>query len=307
MEEKTESTKEEIFEKVSFKTSWAPDASFYKEALRFAVKCDSSNYGYYSSVELMDGENFGFLWNEHPGLRIGMLDSMIKNRTKSGQFEAGDREDILGNIYDQIPSDSEENSNQIRAYIAKNKESNCDFLTEISRHGLVDGTNGPYQSWREAGMSASTSSAFFDYLWGRVKRGRGAVIERNDIIEAASQRNAISDHILKHVAKRGTKTMKRTMVYQLSEKKNRLEHPFGRWKDMTNLSKEEEQIFSLNKESIAKLENKLMLFVDCDDQEVVGYLIRSLSRENLPWLMPSASKHPWLSRTLSEKIESKGN
>ena len=307
MEEKTELTREEIFEKISFKTSWAPDASFYKEALRFAVKCDSSNYGYYSSVELMDGENFGFLWNEYPGLRKGMLDAMIQNRTKAGQFESGDREGILDNIYDQIPSDSEDNSNQIRAYIAKNKESNCDFLTEISRHGLLDGTNRPYQSWREAGMSASADSAFFDYLWGRVRRGRGAVREKNDIIEAASQKNAISDHILKHVAKRGTKTMKRTMVSQLSEKKRSLEHPFGRWKDMTNLSEKEEQILLLNKESIAKLENKLMLFVDCDDGEVVDYLIRSLSRENLPWLMPSASKHPWLSRKLSEIIESKGN
>ena len=47
-----------------------------------------------------------------------------------------------------------------------------------------------------------------------------------------------------------------------------------------------------------------MLFVDCTDREVVSNLLDCVSKDNLPWLMPSASKHYYLARRLQQMVES---
>ena len=58
------------------------------------------------------------------------------------------------------------------------------------------------------------------------------------------------------------------------------------------------------KKVVDRIEAKIMLFVDCTDREVVSNLLDSLSKDNLPWLMPAASHHYYLSRRLEGMIES---
>jgi hypothetical protein len=57
------------------------------------------------------------------------------------------------------------------------------------------------------------------------------------------------------------------------------------------------------KERVAKLEARAMLFVGCNDYKVVESLIDCLSRDNLPWLLPSASGHHWLGQRLNRLID----
>jgi len=45
------------------------------------------------------------------------------------------------------------------------------------------------------------------------------------------------------------------------------------------------------------------LFVDCIDRRVVSNLLDCLSKDNLPWLMPSASQHHYLSNRLQQMID----
>ena len=53
---------------------------------------------------------------------------------------------------------------------------------------------------------------------------------------------------------------------------------------------------------VDEIEAKIMLFVDCTDNEVVSNLLECLSKGNLPWLMPAASKHYYLSRRLERMV-----
>ena len=86
---------------------------------------------------------------------------------------------------------------------------------------------------------------------------------------------------------------------KISDKKYRI----ARWEKNPSAHSE---IIPFAKKEVAKYEAAAMLFVDCDDREVVSNLLDCLSRDNLPWLMPSASKHPYLASRL-DRLTSEDN
>ena len=77
---------------------------------------------------------------------------------------------------------------------------------------------------------------------------------------------------------------------------NNLEYKI-RWNKVTEAQKE-----SVGSE-IAALEERALLYASSDDYTVVAHLANALSCENLPWIMPSASKFPRIMRDIQYKID----
>ena len=107
---------------------------------------------------------------------------------------------------------------------------------------------------------------------------------------------------MKGIAKSSPKTLKRTVVshlgHKLSAAKRSMDHAAN-----SNRGGTDEVMVKYWEKIVDKTEAKAMMFVDCNDNEVVSELIECLSRDNLPWLLPSASQHPWLARRLEQKIQ----
>jgi len=305
MEEAKENSRVDILNLISLHSNWTPDEAFYELAVKSAVTADCSRSYYYNSGEfkILTGENFTYLWEQLPEARDALLSQVLRcNSDDIPGLTPSVKAFIINKIYNSISVDLEIESNRLRAEISRSI-TDFDYLSEISRHGLTDQSVRTYRMWESVGSSTSEDPSFYNYLWNRISRKKGAVSERNSIIRKASDRNAVSPDILAHVAKRGTKTMKRTLINNFVARVNQLRYPFGYWTKERDLNPAQLIILNDNKKEIAKIEQRLMLFLDTGDYEVVEGLMGVFSKNNLPWLIPAASQHPNLSRRLNKIIE----
>ena len=128
------------------------------------------------------------------------------------------------------------------------------------------------------------------------------------LIERMSSNDVSSDAILKEVAKRGTKRVKRKIVEDLARKISddhwNINSIKRQYRDVDIPEEYKNKIENVVKR-IDKRQSELMLFVDCDDREVISSMIGSIKREDLTWLIPAASKYPYLSSKIESIIESK--
>ena len=105
-----------------------------------------------------------------------------------------------------------------------------------------------------------------------------------EIVQNSIKNGVLSEKIISHCATRGTKRVKRTTVNCLSQ-------------NLYNANRHD-------KESLASsIEEFMLLFAATDDSDVIDTLTENLSVDNLPWVMPSASKFPWLLRRINQRIE----
>jgi hypothetical protein len=297
-----EKSRLEILNSISLSTDWVPDEEFYKRAVVSAVSAETDSY-YTTRPKFITGPSIRYLWESMPSRRDRLLNTITcADHKEFSGYTAEMRCSIIDDIYNAIQVDMEIESNRLRAELSTHII-DFDYLSEITKHGLTGDDSRSYRIWESVGSATSKDPNFFNYLWNRVAREKGAVSVRNAIISNAFNKSAISDEILTHVAKRGTKTMKRTLVSAFSSEVSRLRKPYGYWKKESDLEDFEILVIRLNEKRIAKIEQRLMLFADTDDRHVVQDLMGIFSKNNLPWLIPAASKHEYLSRKLNKLIE----
>ena len=155
--------------------------------------------------------------------------------------------------------------------------------------------------WERVAVQVSKDEELFDYLWSQVKREKGAVDKKERIISAAMSNDALSDSLVAKIAKSSPKRLKRIIVEGIRNDRDRAERRLRSLENATIPS--DPSKVEAAKERVAKLEARAMLFVGCDDYKVVESLIDCLSRDNLPWLLPSASGHHWLGQRLNRLID----
>jgi len=213
--------------------------------------------------------------------------------TESSSEELLWTKNILTNLYEGIPVDFEVESNRIRSTYAKFIDEDYDYLSEVTRARIAN-QEGVVAVWTQAGMKNSKRPSFYNFMWDTITRGRGSVDKRLDILRASMGDKVYSDKILNHCAKRGTKRMKRLAVEMLGE-------------DLYRYTRYEKAAQAAFADEILFLESKMLLFATTDDANVIENLVEYISADNLPWVMPSASKFPWLLRRINRKIEQSRN
>jgi hypothetical protein len=306
----------EILNKVKLKGDWKPDMDFYKKSLELLLEEVTGGGGYYyrrskAARAVLNDSTFSFMWDKHPGKREELLTDILDNNGyRENPYSDEYRLSVLSAVYEKVPVDLDSDNNRMRARLIPHVSVNYDYLAELNKFGLTDDTEALYDIWKHVGMNNSKDPNFYDYMWAKVKRAPGSVKKRISIVEAAFENDALSKKMLMHVAKRGTKNLKRSLTTSFADEMSNLRRSHYRLERNSRDSVGSEKVVNdrlleRSQKSIDVVEEKLMLFVDCDDERVVASLVESLSKDNLPWLMPAASKHYWLSRRLQEKIEEK--
>ena len=297
----------EYFGKIKFNTKWKPDKEFYASLLDTVLNISFGDISWYDYDEVTEKfsknlcrDKFNYLWNNFPNIRNGLVDFCAKefayrnHRSKGLDDEQkerlGYRKGVLEELYSKIPVDLEDDSNKFRATFSSHIGEDIDYLEEANKFRIA-GKTTPECYWTRIGRSNSTDAAFFDYLWGNVKREKGSIEVRLGLIQDSIGRNVYSKKIIDHCAKRGTKRMKRSIVEIL------VSHHYDAKREERNEARDEDKL------SASQIEDILLLFANTDDSNVVDSLINSLSVDNLPWIMPSASKFPWLLRQLQRRID----
>jgi len=279
----------------------------FNYAIENAVEAFGSYWNSQKAQAIIKDDTFDYIWNSFPDQRGDLLGITINAVDKSGY---GHRikslsetfcESFLIKFYSDIPVDDKVDTNKLRARIAPVVDKGFDYLSELHKYSLIEDDSDLFSLWERVALSSSKDEELFDYLWSQVKREKGAVDKKQGIIRAAMSNDALSDSLVAKIAKSSPKRLKRTIVEGIREDKERADRRLRSLKNQENEA-EADQV-ELAKERVAKLEARAMLFVGCDDYKVVESLIDCLSRDNLPWLLPSASGHHWLGQRLNRLID----
>tara|TARA_R110002020_G_scaffold50716_7_gene143240 strand:+ start:26212 stop:27147 length:936 start_codon:yes stop_codon:yes gene_type:complete len=297
-----------------FPCKWKPGGSYYKDMSEMVFKNYLSG-GYWDLERAMDSflkkmslDEFKFLWNEKSGktkvlLLEKFLDQSIDWRTPEDEQATfnSNRTYVANTILDEIPVDFLIENNRSRLYLFKYSDREQDFLGEAVK-ARIAGEEEVYNFWIAKGKSLSKDPAFFEYSWSTIKRGKGSVDLKLELLRYMFSNDVFSNRILGECAKRGTKRVKRVAVDSISD----IVH--AKRRSVERLSSDStDTIRSHYLKQVQQAEDVLLLFADSSDYTVVNIMANCLSADNLPWIMPSAANWPHLMRDVQRRIDKSDN
>tara|TARA_Y100000287_G_scaffold185789_1_gene190065 strand:+ start:2141 stop:3085 length:945 start_codon:yes stop_codon:yes gene_type:complete len=299
--------------KSPFDESFVNGNPFLQNVFTYAVGGAVNDYnGYWRSdnaQRIINEDTFNYIWNCFSDKRKELLNIAIwisqggsSNKPMSLSKEFCD--DFLNDFLKEIPVDDSAENNSLRIKVIPAVDKSYDYLSELTKFSLIDDHNSRdmLHKWTEAALSNSCDNEVYNYLWSQVKREKGATDTKEKIVRSAIKNNSLSDSLIAKIAKSSPKRIKRAVVNGISSRIQDLKSRLVYLKRHNELGVNDHKI-SIVEEKVAKMEDRAMLFVGCTDYAVVESLIDCLSRDNLPWLMPSASSHYWLSQKISRLIE----
>jgi hypothetical protein len=214
----------------SFKDDFLEDeylSAVFNFAIENAVEAFGSYWNSQKAQAIIKDDTFGYIWNSFPDQRGELLNITINAINKSNY---GHRiksmsetfcEGFLTKFYSDIPIDDKNETNRLRARIAPVIDKEFDYLSELHKFSLIEDDRDLFSMWERVALSSSKDEELFDYLWSQVKREKGAVDKKQDIIKAAMSNEALSDSLTAKIAKSSPKRLKRTIVEGIREDKER--------------------------------------------------------------------------------------
>lgn len=309
-----------VFADIVLHNTFVPDQSFYESfferATNIIVKEDYS-YSRVMNKLAINKKLFPFIWNKFPKQRSNLVNRLISAREEDIPF--GFKRGVSIIISSELERIFNEGTKDIygpkfrevcawhRINMSNVISPNFDYLQEIES---LD-TEKDYKVidlWLNKGLRSSKDKRFYEFCWKSIKRSPGSSDKKMGLIDRMSSNDVSSEAILEEVAKRGTKRVKRKMVEDLSRKIADDQWNIGSIKRQhrgENIPEEYQNKIENVTKRIDKRQSELMLFVDCDDREVISSMIGSIKKEDLTWLIPAASKYPYLSSKIESIIESK--
>ena len=295
---------DKVFDLIENDSGFKIDDPYTEKILEYAIPHAIGDLGYYwrknhLAESIICDDSFLFIWKNYPSQRESLLRLSISSSSNEDDrhFYGITKEfstKFISDLYSLIEVNDDLEDNKLRARLIPYSDKSFDYLSQLCEYSLNPNHDRLYEIWKSAGLARSMDAKFYDYIFSKVKREPGSTDEKVRIVEAAGTNDALSDLIVSKVAKSSPKSLKRKVVSILCDKITSYRRTMERTKA---------ELSELFEEKVEKEERRVMLFVGCDDNEVVSNLIDTLSKDNLPWLMPSASKHPWLSRRLQQKID----
>tara|TARA_A200000159_G_C7338331_1_gene346020 strand:- start:7473 stop:8414 length:942 start_codon:yes stop_codon:yes gene_type:complete len=287
------------------------DNPYLREVFNYAVRnAVSSLDSYWSSEDaqkIINEYTFPYIWNNFKDIRTSLLSVLIKKATDGGyhsrvkSISEDFAKEFLENLYNEIPVDFDLSNNRLRISVIPSLFEGYDYMRELNRTSLLEDNKEIFGAWKRVAMERSNDSNVYDFLWSKIKRAKGATDLKKQLLDAAINKDALSASLIKKIAKSSPKSLKRVVVSGISRKVYEQRRLIRRMSENT-LEYTADEVLALQK-NVATQEELAMLFVGCDDYSVVESLMDCLSRDNLPWLMPAASGHYWLSQRLSRTLE----
>jgi hypothetical protein len=298
-----------VGEECSFQDGFLKDeylSSVFAYAVSTAIDAFGSYWNSESAQGILKEDTFNYIWNAFPEKRSELFEITISSVSRANY---GHRikslsepfcKNFLTKFYENTPVDDKTDTNTLRAKIVSVLDDSFDYLSELHRFSLIEEDEPLYRMWERCSLSNSKDKELYDYLWSQVKRGQGAVDKKDNIVRSAIENAALSDSLIGKIAKSSPKRIKRIVVEGIRTDTMRVRQTLrGFEASAVNRSDEIERA----KKIVAKLEARAMLFIGCDDYKVVECLMDCLSRDNLPWLLPSASRHAWLGERINRLLE----
>lgn len=289
------------------------------EIYEFALKEACTGYHYY------DGKIFSLfftknrllkIWNLYPDLRYGILENVImRSYSWQGKISKEDSLQMISNCKTICEKIVEDRAGDLSPEWAKTQDRmeslgyisvERDFLGNLEKLSEFQ-TGETYNYWLHQYMNTldSSNEQEFEDLYLSIKRAPGATDVRRVILNAALQKEALSEKILKKIVKSAPITLRRSIVRSLSDQKSSCQHIlYYKHESRRQWSRYSKEDFEAAEEKAAKLESKLILFAPVQDVRIQSDLIKSLEKENLVWIVPAVSSlgRSYLSDNLQRRM-----
>ena len=281
------------------------DVGINKMLIEYAIKEIVRNHGSYSARvtdagKLLNTSTFYDFWNFMPSIRGELFNICINNMSYGySTLDKSLSKKVVEDIYDWSCGQEDLSSLATKLRIAALIKPEFDYLDELCKYSIDPDDLSKFDLCYRYGIDYSKDPEFYNFVWARVDRHGGATEQKIAILEAAFSKSVEIPGIIKQCAKSSTKNIKRCITKNLSSKiqtYNSQKYYYG--------YSETGQNAELDKK-IAKYEELAMLFVGCDDFEVCHNLVECLSKDNIPWLLPSIAKHDWLKRKVERILDKK--
>jgi hypothetical protein len=311
-----------LFKDINLESDFCPDGSFYKsffEKTFETVLLGNWRFGNQLKDAFLSQDILPFLWNSDESNRPMLLEEICSSNNKDSlPMRRGLAIIISAELERIFNSGSEdeyfpgfkESCVEYRIRLAPLIPGEFDYLHEIKKLGVLGEDALISKRWLSAGKVRSKNRELYEYWWSSIKRRPGASSERLEVIHKMNTNGVYSDSILGEVSKRGTKKVKRSLVSNISREMSDIGWKIKRVKKEVEKDPSNELLvekLAKSKEIFDKMEAAIMLFADCDDKEIVSEMIDAVSKENLTWLIPAASKYYYLSRRIESKLAQESN
>lgn len=269
----------------------------------FAIKqiiTDASNYYYtqqkYSFI-INDG-NFPPIWNSYPDSRSNLVSILISSINHDFLFSKEFSKTTLAFLSDHLYTVDHLDSDNLRRKIIPAIYPNFDYKSEIIKLQENNATQEILINWISLASEKSNDEDLYNFLLSSIKRAPGSTELKVGILSKAFDKEVICEEVIKKIANSAPISLKRVVTQGLCNLSNRLRGKLTPWyKPPTEAEK-----LNINNK-IDKAEALAMLFAATEDRQVIGSLSEGLSIKNLPWILPTASKFPWLVRNIQRRID----
>lgn len=241
------------------------------------------------------------IWNKYPEFRNDIFNNIILRFSRysrdMGIIKAESFKADCRKIVEQIISDKKSDTTaawarindalKAEGYPAVNYDYN-DILKSLEDNQVGE----DYHFWADRYIKTLTSDdeEAFEKLYLSIKRAPGATDVRRFILEAAINKEALSEKILSKIVKSAPISLRRSIVEKLCSQKRECdnilyyEDPTKRkWRNFSDKD------FADARKKSDKLEAKLILFAPIQDYQIQSNLVESLKKDNLVWIVPAVS------------------
>jgi len=281
----------------------------YEDALEYAVDAAITAVSHYwsgeASKKIINDNTFGYIWNTFPLYRERLV-SIALNAAHGVSYRdyalsPSFAKDWISKEYEILSNKEKLTAIELDAYL------NMQPIADIS-YSYLDGLMSANIECDEEkceiikrhGLEKSRDPEFYDFLFESVPRKVGGTDVKYNILEKAYNNNSLSEKLIKKIAKSSPISLKRKIAQLLSGDILIKKGEIYRNRHATLEEKEARQ------KNIDHSESLLMLFADVADYYVISSIIEIISKDNIPWIMPSVSKinRSYLTKRVERLIES---
>jgi len=274
------------------------------------------HYGQVDYSWLVNDNSFLGLWNSYPKFRGGLTDLLIhsnSNQKYGVRVSESYASSFLKSLDKSLFDSKELEANLIRQKIIPQIYLNYDYKAEILRLQETGCSDAIVNGWINVASLHSNSDDLYEFLLSRVKRAPGSTEVKTSILVKAFEKNIICEEYIKQIAESSPINLRRTAVDGLTKIMSSLDYEISTIKygygyrysptSKRDLGQSEKAKLLGLESKREKVEALALLFAHIEDRSITRNLAVQVSIKNLPWVLPTAAKFPWVVSEIQRRID----
>lgn len=258
------------------------------------------SYSEYDKVKfVLNDQSFDYIWNQNTSLREPLFFIMLS--LASGRPPYHSRHSLtkefvverLQHIEKELSKNTDETSDNTVRRIVSTIHKDYDYTAKIKEIINSEDRASQLNNWIELALENSSKEEEFEFLLSNIKKSSGSLELKTKIVKAAFDKEILCKKTIEKISKSSHISIRRLCVGRLVEIVSKTRYRLA---------------YSTSNKDVLKgrydeAYNLMMMFSSIPDRNIVSSLSSSVEVKDLPWILPAASKFPWIAGRIQERID----